>query len=504
MDKKKSLLNVSVSVGTKVAAIILVILVKRNLIAFCGNEVNGLNAMYLSIIGFLSVAELGVGSAITFCMYRPIVEGREESVSALYGLFKRLYLLIGAVVLLLGLIITPFITYFARDYEALDVNYQLTFILMLISVVLTYPFGAKTALINAYKENYITTAITSGGLILQYVMQICVLFATGSFVLYLVCRIVCSLLQWIVTDAVVKKKYKSVIVRKSRIDADTRAQLTKSVSAMFMHKVGLLLCNTVDGTVISMFVGLAALGKYSNYTMILTSAAGVLSLAFSSLTSVIGHLCVEKDKETAARYCEAFHLLNFLIGAVFYLGYYAVADDLVSILFSAELVVEKEILFVISFNGFIQFLRNSVILFRDATGTFYNDRYKPLVEGAANVILSVILVQVMGVSGVIAATIITTLFICHTVEPHVLYKNAFGMSPKSYYIQNYAMIALFFLMMALYDLCSVDVQGAWSHLLVNGCVSVGISLPACLLVLLSRRELSARMLERLRIKIQKK
>jgi O-antigen/teichoic acid export membrane protein len=267
---------------------------------------------------------------------------------------------------------------------------------------------------------------------------------------------------------------------------------------MFMHKVGLLLCNTVDGTVISMFVGLAALGKYSNYTMILTSATSILTLVFSSLTSVIGHLCVEKDKATAARYCEAFHLLNFVIGAVFYLGYYAVSDDLVSILFSAELTVEREIVFVIAFNGFIQFLRNSVILFRDATGTFYHDRYKPLVEGVANIVLSVILVLVMGVSGVIVATIITTLLICHTVEPHVLYKNAFGMSPRSYYIQNYLMIGLFFGMMVLYDLCSVNMQGEWMHLVVNGCISVGISLPVCAVVLLMRRELSARMLEKIR------
>lgn len=494
------MLNVGVSVGFKVATIIMVILVKRALISSCGNEINGLNALYLSIIGFLSVAELGVGSAITFCMYKPIVEGREDSVSALYGLFRKLYLAIGGVVLTLGIIITPFITYFARDYEVLDVNYQLTFVLMLISVVLTYPFGAKTALINAYKENYITTAISSGGLLVQYVMQISVLFFTNSFVWYLVCRIICSLLQWIVTDSVVRRRYAGIIRKKSKIDSETRTQLTKSISAMFMHKVGLLLCNTVDGTVISMFVGLAALGKYSNYTMILTSAAGILTLVFSSLTSVIGHLCVEKDKATAARYCEAFHLLNFVIGAVFYLGYYAVADELVSILFSAELTVEREILFVIAFNGFIQFLRNSVILFRDATGTFYNDRYKPLAEGVANIVLSVILVQVMGMSGVIVATVITTLLICHTVEPHVLYKNAFGISPKSYYIQNYLMIGLFFCLMVLFDICSVSMDSVWARLLVNGCISVGISLPACAVVLLSRRELSMRLSEKIRRK----
>ena len=113
MDKRKSILNVSVSIGFKMVTMIAVILVKRFLIQICGNDINGLNALYLSIIGTLSVAELGVGSAITFCMYKPIVENDLDTVSALYHLFRRLYLIISGVILVAGLAITPFITYFA-------------------------------------------------------------------------------------------------------------------------------------------------------------------------------------------------------------------------------------------------------------------------------------------------------------------------------------------------------------------------------------------------------
>lgn len=199
MDKRKSILNVSVSITFKIITMLMVIAVRRVLIRVCGNEVNGLNALYLSIVGFLSVAELGVGSAITFCMYKPIVEGDHNKVSALYHLFRRLYLLIGGVILLSGLAITPFIHVFAKDYAALDVNLYLTFMLMLLSVVLTYLFASKTALINAYKNNYITSAIRSSGLVLQYVLQIVVVYVTRSFVGYLVCRIAAVLVQWAMT-----------------------------------------------------------------------------------------------------------------------------------------------------------------------------------------------------------------------------------------------------------------------------------------------------------------
>ena len=97
MDKKKGLLNVIVSIAFKVLLLVGAILVRRYLIKYIGNEVNGLNSLYTSIIGFLAVAELGVGSAITFCMYKPIVEGDNDKVSALYHLFTKLYLIIGEI-----------------------------------------------------------------------------------------------------------------------------------------------------------------------------------------------------------------------------------------------------------------------------------------------------------------------------------------------------------------------------------------------------------------------
>ena len=219
MDKRKSILNVSVSMGLKVAVLLAGFVVRRYLILFCGNEVNGLNSLYLSIIGILAVAELGISSAITFCMYRPIVEGDSGKVAALFHLLRRLYLVVGGVIFLSGLGLMPFLHHFARDYAQLDVNLYATFALMLISVVITYLFGAETALINAYKNNYITTAITSGGMVLQSVMQILALVLTGSFFWYLACRILAVLAQWGLTWVLSRRKYLHITKdRTARID----------------------------------------------------------------------------------------------------------------------------------------------------------------------------------------------------------------------------------------------------------------------------------------------
>ena len=134
MDKKKGILNVAISIFFRVFILIGALLVRRFLIKYIGNEVNGLNSLYTSILGFLAVAELGVGSAITFCMYKPIVEGDTDKVSALYHLFTKLYLIIGAIILAVGCIVIPLLPYLAADYQSIDQNLYLTFFLFLLSV----------------------------------------------------------------------------------------------------------------------------------------------------------------------------------------------------------------------------------------------------------------------------------------------------------------------------------------------------------------------------------
>ncbi len=246
MDKKRGLINISVAIAFKFAVLISSLLVRRYLIRYIGDTANGLDSLYLSIIGFLSVAELGIGSAITFCMYKPIVEGDNAKVSALFRLFRKLYLIIGGIITVCGLAIMPALPYLAKDYAASNINIYLTFGLMLLSIVLSYGFSAEISLFSAYKNNYIATAINSGGHVLQYVLQVVVLIFTRSFVWYLACRIIAVILQWGVTELLAYGKYKTIIKDKQKVDAETKAEVTKNVKAMFMHKVGNVLVNTVE------------------------------------------------------------------------------------------------------------------------------------------------------------------------------------------------------------------------------------------------------------------
>ncbi|MDE7301537.1 MAG: hypothetical protein K2N47_05140, partial [Clostridia bacterium] len=346
--------------------------------------------------------------------------------------------------------------------------------------------------------NYITTIISSTGLILQYGLQILVLITTRSFVWFLVCAIGAALLQWLVTELVARKKHNEIIKNKQSIDADTKKEVTKSIKAMFMHKIGAVLVNTADSVIISAFIGVVILGKYTNYTTIMTAMTGVLTLFFTPLTSVIGHMVVENDTESVKKYLNFFHTFNFILGVVFFLGYYAVIDNLVNICFKSgeELELAKSVSFIITLNYFIQFMRQATLLFRDATGTFYNDRWKPLFEGILNVGLSIGFVYLFSycfgedfaVVGVIVATIITNLTICHIVEPHVLFKYGLKSSTKKYYLRNYVYMLIFAALLVALHFCLQSYDSEWIELLVNGSIAVAIAIVPCVAVVLLNKD----------------
>lgn len=507
MDKKKGIINVAVSIVFRVLLLVVSLLVRRYLIRYIGNGANGLDSLYTSIVGVLSIAELGIGTAIVFCMYKPIVDGDTDKVSALYGLFKKVYLIIGAIIAAGGCALMPALPYLATGHQDIDVNLYLTFGLMLVSVVLTYAFSAKISLINAYKNNYITTTINSIGLLLQYGLQSIVLIFSGSFVWYLVCRIIATAVQWCATEIVVRIKYKPVISNKQAVDPDTRKEVVKNVKAMFMHKIGSVLVNTADSIIISAFIGVEILGKYSNYTVIMSAMIGTLMLFFTPLTSVIGHMYIEESKTQAHKYFKFFYSFNYVLGLIFFLGYYAVIDNLVTICFGAGLEMEKSVSLVITINYFIQFMRQSALLFRDATGTFYYDRWKPLIEGVLNIVLSIGFVYLFGylwgenfaVVGVIAATIVTNLAICHIIEPYVLYKHALQTSVKSYYVRNYLYIVLFVGLLFAMHYCMISSDNQWVELFANGGISLAFSLAVSAIVILCNknfRHYAARFFER--------
>lgn len=493
MDKKQSIINISVSIFFKIILLVLTLLTKRFLIQYVGNVANGILSLYTSIIGFLAIADLGIGTAITFSMYKPIVENDKPKISALYRMFIKFYTIVGCIILVLGFLITPVLPFIAKDYG--NINLYTTFLIMLSSIFVSYMYSAKTSVINAYKNNYITTTIHSIGLIIEGVLQIILLYFYRSFELFLICKLISELIQWGITAIYFNKHHKILKEYHDKLDANTKKEVSMKTKAMFMHKIGGLLVNTCDSLIISSAIGVVILGKYNNYTTIVVAMNGIIMLFFTPLTGIIGHLCAKEDRNLQRKYSNFFYGVNFVLGLVFYLGYYAVIDDVILICFGKNLELDKSISFVITLNYFIQFMRTSTLTFRDATGTFYNDRFKPLVEGVLNLVLSLILVKYMGITGVIIATIITNVLICHLVEPYVLYKHGFEVRDNKFFIMNYSFIFIFFISLVCMHYSHIQFNNVWISFFANGSIAVAIAIIPILLMFFVNKDFRAEVID---------
>jgi len=472
-DSNKAKKNVIISILFKVLLLVLSLVARRFLIKYAGDDANGLNSLFISIVGFLGIAELGIGTAIIYCMYEPIATNDIQKVRQLYTLFKKIYLIIGLIVLVAGLIVLLFLPMLSKGYDDTKVLYT-SYLLSLAAVVITYFYSAKMSLINAYKNNYISTLITSIGLVIQYVLQIAILIITGNFIYYCICKIAASLIQYLLFA--LYNKHKDITSHNEKIEPELKAKVVKNVRAMFLHKIGDVIFGTVDSLVISAIIGVVVLGYYSNYLTILTSMNEILKLFIVPLTSVIGHMGVIATTKEKKDYFKFFYSINFILGIVFYLGYFSVCSDVVTILFGDGLELDKDLIIVISITYFIQFMRQSASVFKDSFGLFYKDRYIALLAAIANAGLSIWFAFVFGIYGVLIATIIVDILMYHIVEPYVLFKYGLDSKPYKYYLINYLLIGFFVGEVLLFNLIDLNIENVYLHFLVSGCLSVGFNI----------------------------
>lgn len=504
MDKKRSMLNIVFAISFKIILLLLAFFTRRILINYAGEEANGLNDLFTSIIGVLGIVEVGAGAAIAFSMYKPIVEGNTEKVSALYYLYRRIYRVIGFILIIVGVCVMPAIPYLAKDVTVNKFEIYGLFLLVITSTYISYTFASRSSLIEAHKNNYVTTAINSICTIFLNVIQIITLLITKSFVVFLVCKVISSILNYVILRIYVKKKYGEIIANKeSKIDPETKKEVTNNIKAMFMHKIGGTLAVTMDSIIISAFLGVLILGQYENYVYIVKAVAGILALMFTPLITIIGHYYVSKSKEDTHRLFERMNLIAFIVMFTAFICVFQIINEIIGFVFGEEFVYETfSVSMVVVINYYVHFLRTPMDLFKDATGLFYKDRYKPIFEGLTNLTLSIAFVATTKrVEGVIISTIITDLFITYIVQGHILHKYAFEKPSRMFFIKEFSFVAIFCL--TIFGLSKIHIyhSNVFVQCILNLLVGIGVSLVViivCFIIFKELRQMTKEVIDKFR------
>lgn len=438
---KNSAKNTFFAALNMLVQLILKFAVRIVFVRFLSVEYLGLNTLFSNILQVLSLAELGVGSAIVYSMYKPVADGDTEKIKSLIGIYKKFYWIIGGVITVVGLAIIPLLPYLMSGGTTLEVNLNLVYVIYLFNTSVGYFFAHRRALIFANQRNDIETKVSSVCLIALNAVQLVILAITKNYLLYIVILPIFTLIESVAIMLISHRLYPEIRGKAQKLTEGDKKDLVKNTAAMVGHKLGGVAVNSTDNIFISAFLGLTVLGLYSNYAYITTLMTSVLTLIITATRASIGNLIAAGNKQRAYEvFCDlSYFLFAFLIFC--FSCYTALAQDFVSIFFGEELVLPFVTMLLIGINFYIMQSRAIIGAFRETTGLFWKDRYKPFFEVAINIGLDFALVIAIGLPGIVIATIVSNIVCNLTVEPYIVFKYYFGKSVKKYYLV-YVLLAI--------------------------------------------------------------
>ena len=424
MRKKKALINASVSILAFIITFIPNLITRKIFLQVLGDDLLGLNSLYTNIIGWLSIFELGVGTAIIFSLYKPFAEDNKKLVKSYIRFYGKFYRRIGIIILFIGLLITPYLKYFINGNIDLNIV-KLGFIIFLINSFISYLFSSRLSILNVAQEFYkVNIGVTASKLMILFI-QFLILKTYPSFILYILTQLVINLIYFIIINLYIIKKYPWIKGKGEDLEKNEKTSLLKNIKAMFMHKIGSLIVFSTDNIIISKFIGLATLANYTNYNIVITAFQTIISKGMEGVTSSIGNLLTEDNKSRFSEIHKNMFFLNFWITSFIVISLYNTLNQFIGIWVGKEYLLDSLTFNVLLVNLYLTLMRGSIEKFKEGSGNFYRDRYAPIFEAVINLISSILLVKHIGIAGVFIGTLISNVTIIFWVQPYMVYKYVF-------------------------------------------------------------------------------
>ena len=440
-----------------------------------GREYLGLNGLFTNVLTILSLAELGVGEAITFSLYKPLADNDTKKCTMLMQLYKKVYTVIGFAILIIGLCLTPFLPLIIKNMP--DIPYiNLIYALFVVNTAVSYFFSYKRNLIIADQKRYIATFYRYLAHAVFTFLEIIYLVLFKNYIGYLLIMIAATLADNIMVSRKADKMYKFLKTEKEiPLDPESKDKIIKNTRAMMMHKVGNVVVNSTDNILLSMFVSLDSVGLYSNYFFITNALNSVTTHVFNSLTASVGNLFATSDNKNAYRVFREVYFLDYFMYSFIAVSLLCLFNPFIELWVGSDYLFSFDIVCIIVINFYITGMRKAVLTFREASGLFYKDRWKAVFEAIINLVSSIILAIYFGTFGVFLGTFISSITVCVWVEPLVLYKYGFKVKLIEYFKLYFMYEIITVACCALtYYLCSFITFGRW--------LSIALKALLCLII----------------------
>ena len=482
--------NIVFGIILKVYQILVPFLMRTAMIYFMGAQYLGLNSLFASVLQVLNLAELGVGSAMVYSMYKPIAEDDNTTICALMNLYRTYYRAIGMLIAVIGAILTPFIPKLISGDVPQGINIYILYLLNLGATVLSYwLFAYKNSILQAHQRTDVVSKVSLVTNSTQYALQLIILWVFKNYYLFVIVALATQTMTNIVTAIVADKIYPQFRPQNSVSEKERKA-INARIRDLFTSKIGCIVYDSADTIVISSFLGLTILAVYQNYFYILNAITGLIAVIFAACTAGVGNSIVVETKEKNFKDLNKFTFIICWIAGFCSVCLLCLYQPFMELWVGKDLMLSFSavICFVVYF--FVRQLNALFNMYKDASGMWHEDRFRPLVAALANLVLNLILVQFIGVYGILISTVVAIICVGMPWLLHNLFTVIFERKHLLEYLKklSFYFVVIFMSCIITYFICAKIKLGLLMVFLVRGIVCLIIPNLIYLIAYKSRME----------------
>ena len=435
-----SLRNVGASFVSKILTLLLAFISRKVFIHYIGVRYLGINGLFSNVLTLLSLADLGLGTAMNVSLYKPIAEHDTEKVSSLLWFFRRIYFLIALAVTLIGLSLLPFLKYLVNLDQDIP-HLKLYFIIFVLNNAVSYLFVYKAAILRADQKRYKVINVEIFVNISFTIIKIISVVLFSSYLLYIILGVVAVFVNNLIISALANREYTFIRSHKELSTGDKKT-IAKDISSMFIYRLSYTLLNGTDNILISVMVGTIAVGLYSNYLVITANLIALVELLFTSLTPSIGNLVVTSSQSHRYKVFQSMQMVSYWLSGVITVCIFFLIQGFITIWLGSRYLLDELAVWAIALNTFFAMCMRPVWTFREGTGMYRKIKFVMLTTAMLNLGLSVLLGKFLGISGILFATSISKLLTYFWYEPKILYRDFFEKTVSQYYFSFFGNAAL--------------------------------------------------------------
>lgn len=438
MEKSRSefvVKNVSITLTMQVVKNVLSFISRTVFVYVLGTEYLGVNSLFSDVLTVLSFAELGIGNAMVFSLYKPLAEQNREKIKSLMKLYASAYRIIGIVIAALGICIVPFISQVVGVVSYVKENITILYLLFLLNSVISYFFVYKKSLIIADQKNYIVDIYQQIFYGIQVTVQAMFLVITKQFIPYLLIMITTTFLNNFFVARKADKMYPFLTEKSVKpLEKSEVTGIVTNVKALMIYKMGGIILESTDSIFISSLINVITVGLYANYKIVINVFRTIGNQVMNSIVASVGNLNVNEGNEKKEKvFYEMFYISTWFYGFAA-TGLCCFLTPLIRMWLGNEYAIGFDAVLAACIYFYVSNMHYPCYTYRTTTGLFVFGKFVPMISAVLNIILDFAMGIAWGLPGILWASTISRLFTYELIDPFLVYRRVFHRPVAKYFL----------------------------------------------------------------------